>query len=157
MRQGHLDSRSRWPASSLRPTGGLIQLNRLATVAVVRLPPLSSTSFHGGSSWSPGGWLPCLRSGVHSLLSSLAYRESTQDVAYRAGSGFGEGQPTGIRSALCTVGARFPGHRAACAARSGLYSNSPVLALRPPSGSDNAQYADYFLFLDATSIAARRK
>src|SRR6266516_3193932 len=71
MRQGHLDSRSRWPASSLRPTGGLIQLNRLTTVAVVRLPPLSSTSFHGGSSWSPGGW-PLPLSTVSSLLWPIA-------------------------------------------------------------------------------------
>src|SRR5438128_11604628 len=39
----------------------------------------------------PGGWLPCLRSVIRSLLSSLACREGTQDLAYRAGSGFGEG------------------------------------------------------------------
>jgi len=31
-RQGHPDSRSRWPPPSLRPTGGLIQLNRFATI-----------------------------------------------------------------------------------------------------------------------------
>src|SRR5438445_3215934 len=34
-RQDHPDSRSRWPPPSLRPTGGLIQLNRFATIGPV--------------------------------------------------------------------------------------------------------------------------
>src|SRR5438093_1234652 len=53
-RQGHPDSRSRWPPPSLRPTGRLIQPSRFATISPV-LPsgcspphPKRSASFSGG-------------------------------------------------------------------------------------------------------------
>src|SRR5437660_5045329 len=53
-RQGHPDSRSRWPPPSLRPTGRLIQLSRFATISPVlpsgcsRPTPKRSASFSGG-------------------------------------------------------------------------------------------------------------
>src|SRR6267143_2327903 len=80
-RQGHPDSRSRWPPPSLCPTGGLSQPNRFATLRPV-LPSgcsaahLSSTSFRGGRMRPKCAQLPCLRPAVYRLLAFLACRGS---------------------------------------------------------------------------------